>query len=174
LISALNVFAQSGRYALQPGQFLYMDASGYGVLAQQVIHYLEAHYAEDISLDTLAGELDYNKSYLCVAFKKDTNRTIWDCLNMIRIRRAAELIVYSDHSLNRVAQLCGFSSVPTFNRVFLKYVGATPGQCRRAYPGDILVGPQNTDPNLFMYSVLARKMVTPEMVEAFNDVPTDD
>lgn len=174
LTSVLHVFEQHSRYALRPGQFLYMDASGYGKLSQRVIHYLEEHYGQDVSLDVLARELEYNKSYLCVAFKKETHLTIWDCLNMIRIRRAAELIVYSDHALHRVAELCGFSSVSTFNRVFLKYVGTTPGQCRRAYPGDILLGPQNTDPNQFMYSVLARKIVTPEMVESFSDAQLDD
>jgi len=165
LTSVLHIFEEHTRYALQPQQFLYLDASRYSELSQKVVHYLEAHFTRDITLNTLARELDYNKSYLCAAFKKDTHLTIWDCLNTIRIRRAAELIVYSDHSLNQIAQLCGFSSVCTFNRVFLKYVGTTPGQCRRAYPGDILLGPQSKDPNQFMYNVLTRKMICPADAE---------
>jgi len=167
LISALG---ESRRYQKQPQQFRHVDASGCSELSQRIIHYLEAHYSEDLSLDSLALAMGYNKSYLCVAFKKDTRQTILDCLNMIRIRSAAELIVYSDHSLTQVAEMCGFSSVSHFNRVFLKYAGITPGHCRRACPPDILFGYGDRAKNLsrhsehFMYSVLAQKRITPDLI----------
>lgn len=145
--------------------FQYVDASGFGELARNVIHYLEAHYQEELRLDDIAQMTGHNKSYLCVAFKKDTGFTILDCLNTIRIRRAAELIVYSDHSFAQVAGMCGFTSVSHFNRVFVKYVGITPGQCRRAYPVGILFGSFDEEPasrsDQFMYSVLAHKTIAP-------------
>lgn len=152
-------------------EFAYMDASECSEVAQQVIRYLENNYAEDVSLDALAAALGYNKTYLCGVFKRDTNLTILDCLNTIRIRRAAELIVYSDHSLSQVSELCGFSSVSHFNRVFLKYVGTTPGQCRRAYPMDAIITPKNqprATSTTFMYSVLARKRITPQSIQELN------
>lgn len=171
LTALLHALTEDDRHK-SPRQFTYVDASGCSVLAQRVIRYLEAHYAEDISLDTLAAALGYNKTYLCGVFKKDTDLTILDCLNTIRIRRAAELIVYSDHSLSQVSELCGFSSVSHFNRVFLKYVGATPGQCRRAYPVDILISSdkaqQTGSTGSFMYSVLARKRFSPQAVRELN------
>ena len=147
--------------------FQYVDASAFGELARSVIRYLEAHYQQDLRLDDIAAAIGHNKSYLCVAFKKDTGFTILDCLNTIRIRRAAELIVYSDHGLPQVADMCGFTSVTHFNRVFLKYVGITPGQCRRAYPANILFGKGegSANPsNRFMYSVLAHMTITPKMI----------
>ena len=170
LSALLNALSEKDRYQ-NPRQFRYIDASSFSELSQRIIHHLETNYAEDISLDALAESLGYNKSYLCVAFKKDTLFTILDCLNMIRIRRAAELIVYSDHSLAQVADLCGFSSVSHFNRVFLKYAGTTPGHCRRAYPMDILFESPGADdgfpkdPDRFMYSVLAQKHITPQMIQ---------
>lgn len=141
----------------------YIDTSGYSDLSRRIVSYLEEHFADNFSLNDLAENLDYNKTYLCKAFKDDTGTTILDVLNEIRIRRAAELITYSDLSLAQVARSCGFVSVSHFNRVFHKYVGITPGQCRRAYPADILFGPGDskdkfTDrPGRFMRSVLARK-----------------
>ena len=170
LSAILSALTAGKRYANQHRQFRHVDASGCSELSQKIIHYLEAHYNEDLSLDALAEALQYNKSYLCVAFKKDTGQTILDCLNMIRIRNAAALIVYSDHSLTQVAELCGFSSVSHFNRVFLKYAGITPGHCRRAYPPDILFGYGNQTKNLsshsehFIYSVLAQRRITPDMI----------
>lgn len=172
LMSLLHVLTEKHRYETQR-QFRFIDGSSYSPLSQTIIRYLEEHYAQDVSLDLLASVLGYNKSYLCVAFKKDTHSTILDFLNMIRIRRAAELIVYSDHSLTQVAELCGFSSDSHFNRVFVKYVGITPGQCRRAYPANIIFGPKvgveaKDRPSRFMYSVLAQKCITPEMIRALN------
>lgn len=160
LLALLNTLTEKDRHEKQQ-PFLYVDATGYSELAQQIVRHLEAHYSEDLSLDSLADAVGYNKSYMCVAFKKDTNRTILDCLNMIRIRRAAELIVYSDNSLAQVADLCGFSSVSHFNQVFLKYVGITSGQCRRAYPAEIIMhSPQDhAIPENFLYSVLARRRI---------------
>ena len=171
LNSLLCIIRKQQRYKKQLRQFQYLDASGYNPLSRRIVRYLEEHYSEDLSLDALAQAMDYNKTYLCAAFKQDTRQTIADCLNMIRIRRAAELIVYSDHSLSQVSQLCGFSSVSHFNRVFLKYAGITPGQARRAYPADILFGTHSADKKPtsqsenFMYSVLARKRITPDMIK---------
>lgn len=168
LLTVLNLLTKQQRY-VKKRQFRFIDASSYSELSQRIIRYLEKNYAGDITLDSLAEALDYNKSYLCVAFKKDTQTTILDCLNMIRIRRAAELIVYSDHSLSQVAELCGFTSDSHFTRVFTKYVGLTPGQCRRAHPAKIIFekkdGVNPTDrPGRFIYSVLAQKQITPEMI----------
>ena len=170
LLAMLNAMCEPERHQKQNHRFRYLDASSYSPLSQRIVRYLESHYSEDLSLDALAASMDYNKSYLCVAFKKDTNQTILDCLNMIRIRRAAELIVYSDHSLAQVSEMCGFASVSHFNRVFLKYAGITPGQCRRAYPADILFGrgPEKKDASSqserFIYNVLAQKRLTPKEV----------
>lgn len=170
LLALLNALGEPERHQKQNRRFRYLDASSYSPLSQRIVRYLESHYSEDLSLDALAASMDYNKSYLCVAFKKDTNQTILDCLNMIRIRRAAELIVYSDHSLAQVSEMCGFASVSHFNRVFLKYAGITPGQCRRAFPADILFGhgPAKKDVSSqserFIYNVLAQKRISPDAV----------
>jgi AraC-like DNA-binding protein len=167
LSALLSALTETNRYS-KPRSFRYIDASAWTELSQRIITRLENHYDRSASLEALAADLGYNKSYLCEAFKKDTGLTILDCLNTIRIRRAAELIVYSDHSLTQVADLCGFSSVSHFNRVFLKYAGITPGQCRRAYPANALFesaqSPAIRRPDRFMYSVLAQKTITPEMI----------
>lgn len=165
LWSILNVMTEDERHK-KGRAFTYIDASEYSALSQEIVHYLEDHFSENVSLDEIAAALDYNKSYLCIAFKRDTETTILDCLNMIRIRRAAELIAYSDHELAQVATLCGFSSVSHFNRVFVKYVGTTPGQVRRACPKELLFSYDKPYKDLssksyrFMYGVLARKRFT--------------
>lgn len=168
----LNALTMDSRYHKRR-DFQFIDASVYSELSQQIIQYLEKHYAESVSLYDVAEAVGYNKSYMCTSFRKNTQITINDCLNMIRIRRAAELIAYSDNDLSQIAAMCGFSTVSHFNQVFLKYVGTTPGQCRKAFPVGINIMPERRFmeiPNRqerFMYNVLAQKMITPEMILAF-------
>ena len=162
LLTLLYTLHQQHRQQQQEA-FRYIDASEYSSLSQRIVHYLEEHFSEPFSLDRLAQELKYGKNYLCGVFKKDTGTTILDCLNMIRIRQAAELLTYSDISIAQVSELCGFASPHNFNRVFSKYVGVTPGQCRRAFPANTLEY-ISTDsahsPNHLIYSVLARKRIS--------------
>ncbi len=162
LFSVLSLLTEKMRHS-ESNNYRFIDANGYSKLSGQIVKYLEENYSKNISLDDIAAALGYNKSYLCVAFKNDTQTTILDCLNTIRVRRAAELITYSEEKLSNVASLCGFSSVSHFTRVFQKHVGITPGQIRRAYPADILTSDYvkrkelAEKPDRFMYSVLAKK-----------------
>lgn len=174
----LTILTVDRRYR-KHNAFRFIDATEYSPLSQQIIRYLEQHYSESISLDDVAQAVGYNKSYMCTAFRKDTRVTINDCLNMIRIRRAAELIAYSDNDLSQIAAMCGFSTASHFNQVFVKNVGTTPGQCRKAYPPGVTIMPERRFldiPNRqdrFMYSVLARKQITPEMILSFEQGDCD-
>ena len=117
---------------------------------------------EPLTLDRLAQDLQYGKSCLCGTFKKDTGTTIVDCLNTNRIRHAADLLAYSDIDIAQVSQLCGFASPNNFSRVFQKYVGVNPRQCRRSVPGNILdfKKSEGHQTNSLMYCVLARKRIS--------------
>lgn len=140
-----------------------IDTTGYNKLSRRVIAYLSDHYGENLSLDDISVGVGVTKNYLCNAFKNNTDMTIVDCLNMIRIRMAAEQIVYSDLPLSQVAQMCGYVSVSHFNRVFMRYVGMPPGQCRRAYAYDV-TGEDTLAPGSFIGSVLTGRPITPEII----------
>lgn len=143
-----------------------IDITGYNKLSKRVIAFLTAHYPENLSLDDISAGVGVTKNYLCNAFKLNTGITIVDCLNMIRIRKAAEQIVYSDLPLTEVAQMCGYVSASHFNRVFMRYVGMPPGQCRRAYAYDV-TGDDVRIPGAFISSVLAGRPITQEIVREF-------
>lgn len=146
-----------------------IDTGGYSDLSCRVIDYLTEHYSETLSLDDVSEGVGITKTYLCNAFRKNTGMTIFDCLKLIRIRKAAEFLVYSDLSLNQIAQMCGLVSASHFNRVFMHYVGIPPGQCRRAYAYNLLAGAGDTQrtADSFMYSVLAGKAISPEIINSY-------
>lgn len=153
-----------------------IDTTGYTPLAQKVVSFLLAHFNENLTLDDISAGVGTSKNYLCNAFKRSTGITILDCLNLIRIRKAAELIVYSDLTLTQVAQMCGYVSTSHFNRVFARYVGLPPGQCRRAYSFDLHTNSDSSrrTPDAFMYSVLAGKSISPRTIDIFeSDSPSE-
>jgi len=172
----LNILCEKERYQTKR-RFRYFTLFNCSELSGKIIEYLEEHFHEELSLDALAEKMGFNKSYMCVAFKKDTHMTILDCLNTIRVRRAAELVVYSERSLAQVAKECGFSTDNHFNRVFMKYTGITPRQCRRAYPAGIDNFTKGTETtagaNNFLYSVLAHKSITRQEVKDFELIEED-
>ena len=145
-----------------------IDVTGYNKLSKRVIGFLTDHYGQNLSLDDISAGVGVTKNYLCNAFKANTNITIVDCLNMIRIRKAAEQIVYSDLPLTEVAQMCGYVSASHFNRVFMRYVGMPPGQCRRAYAYDV-ANEDTRVPGSFISSVLAGRPIAQDIIREFKD-----
>lgn len=115
-----------------------VDTAGYSELSCKIVAYLEEHFVEELPLQEVADAVGFNKNYMCSAFKRDTGMTVGNCLTVIRIRKAAELISFSDMNLNQVASATGFVNLSHFNRIFKKVVGIPPGHYRRMFSGDIL------------------------------------
>ena len=140
-----------------------IDTNGLSDLSKHIINYLENNINDRISLQAIADELGLNKNYICSAFKKDTNMTIGDCDMLIRIRKAAELISYSDMNMALVASSTGFANLSHFNRTFKRIVGIPPGHYRKMFsaklivPTDIELSPEFKESNGFIVSVLAGK-----------------
>ncbi len=143
-----------------------IETTGYSQISKDIVDFLESNYTRDFSLDDVAGALGFNKTYICSLFKRDSGMTIGNCLTIIRIKKAADAISFSDMNLSQVAASTGFANLSHFNRIFKKVVGIPPGQYRRMYPAEILVpGDSAVDSELlekkgFILSVLTGKKLT--------------
>ena len=70
-------------------------------------------------------------AFLCIhGFGAATDATISEYANFLRIRKAYDLIRYTDQKLSEIAASCAFSSIHYFSRVFRRYVGMSPSQVR--------------------------------------------
>ena len=53
-------------------------------------------------------------------------------LNRYRIYRAVHMLqVETGETISHIAEKCGFTSIATFNRNFLRYVGQSPTEMKR-------------------------------------------
>lgn len=100
------------------------------ILTQSALDYIESHYKERFSLQTIAGELYVNGSYLLRVFKKHTGRTLLAYHNHVRCERAKELLRNTDKSVSEAGEETGFVSSAHFTHVFKKTQGCTPTEYR--------------------------------------------
>ena len=85
---------------------------------EQAINYMQDHCSEKLTLKMLADHLGLTETYCSKYIKKNTGITFVEYLNVLRINRAQRLLWATDFSVSEIAELVGFSSVQTFNRVF--------------------------------------------------------
>ncbi len=109
----------------------YIRVDAYSEPIQTTIRFLEDHYAEHLSLDDIVESTGVRKSTLCGRFKRETGTTVFECLMIIRIRKAVELISFTSLTMAEISEATGFVSLTHFNRVFTKYVMIPPGQYRK-------------------------------------------
>lgn len=95
-----------------------------------VLEYIEAHFQENLSLDTLAEVAGMNSRYFCRVFYGMTRHTPMNYVNFYRIEHAAFLLESTDLPITRIATDCGFWESSYFTKVFKKYRNCTPRQYR--------------------------------------------
>ncbi len=95
------------------------------------IAYIDTHYKEEITLDTLAKEVSYSKCYFSSVFKKCMGLSVWDYICIKRIEEALALIKTTNKSILDIALECGFNNTVNFNKIFKKYTNLTPSAFRK-------------------------------------------
>lgn len=96
----------------------------------QIKNYLDANYAENITLDTLASFSHMNKYYIAHAFTKYMGVSPITYLLQKRIEEGKSLLSSTSHSISQISTSLGFSSQSYFSQAFKKATGRTPVQYR--------------------------------------------
>lgn len=93
---------------------------------QYVVNYINKHFAENISLYTLAEYLNMSQSHASKTFKQATGENFKDYLTNLRLSKAVEIMDANPYvKLSDVAKTVGYSS-ETFTKAFTKKYKMTP------------------------------------------------
>lgn len=95
---------------------------------QQAIDYIQAHLAEEVSLEAIATELGMSPYYFARLFKQSTGYSPYQYVIRCRIERAQELMAQESQSIASIALKVGFASQSQFGRHFKRLTGVTPKQ----------------------------------------------
>ena len=109
-----------------------MKMSSSAGIAYKVMNYLEHHYTEDISLDSVASALFLNKNYIAHVFKDETGSSPMDYTISLRMSHAKALLMETNQSISDIAVKCGYSDFTYFSKQFKKNTGLSPSMFRKA------------------------------------------
>lgn len=86
---------------------------------------------DNMSLDKLARELEISPQYLSVVFKDTLGVTFIGYMTQRRMNYAARLLRDEHKSVQETAQLCDYSDLTYFKRLFKKTMGISPREYAR-------------------------------------------
>ncbi len=95
-------------------------------LPVKLLFYINEHYKESISIDSIASALGYSRHHLSKCFHAHFHIGIASYVNTLRLRNAVMLMQKRDKSITECALESGFGSVRTFYRVFDEEFGCAP------------------------------------------------
>ncbi|SDJ97045.1 response regulator transcription factor [Sediminibacillus albus] len=98
---------------------------------QALLQYIEEHYAEPLSLTTLADHFHYNPSYLSSYFSTHLHIGFSDYLNQVRIEKAKAILAAGSVPISRVSEMVGYGEPSYFCKVFKRIEGLSPGRYRK-------------------------------------------
>ncbi len=94
--------------------------------------YINEHYTEDLTLQTLSDLTFMNKYYLVHAFKNYKGTSPINYLIDKRIEESQHLLETTNYPISKISDQIGFSSQSYFSQVFRKRTGYTPNQYRKS------------------------------------------
>ena len=105
--------------------------SGQNTSLQKVLDFCQEHFHEPLSVRSVASELSLSEGHISHLFTYRIRQSFPDYVNALRLNEAVHLMQQEDKSLSDICARCGFNSIRTFNRAFLKQYGISPSQYRK-------------------------------------------
>lgn len=80
--------------------------------------YIENHYRTKVYQEEIARALGISSSYLSRLFHRETGVRLQDYIVQVRVEHAANLLLYSNESIARIAEYVNFPSQSYMGKVF--------------------------------------------------------
>ncbi|MCW2119874.1 helix-turn-helix domain-containing protein [Flavobacterium sp. 7A] len=102
-----------------------------GILIEKIKHYCQEYVnsEENIKInisDYLSEKLDLDYNYISNAFSEVTSSTIITYINLIKMEKAKEMILFEELNFSEIASKLHFSSLSAFSTQFKKVTGFNP------------------------------------------------
>lgn len=106
-------------------------------LGLRIKKYIDTHFSEELTLDSISAALHISSYYLSHVFKNMTGYSPIRYITKRRIGEAQSLLISTTKSITDIALEVGYDSPGYFDRVFSKEIGMTPKKFRKEYVSHI-------------------------------------
>ncbi|WP_339233750.1 response regulator [Paenibacillus sp. FSL R5-0517] len=100
------------------------------VLAK-VKQFIETHYHEEVTLESVANITYMNSSYFSFFFKKHTGKNFKQYLTEVRLKHAIRMLLHTDFMVYEIAEKVGYHNPRHFSDIFRKAFGQLPNEYRQ-------------------------------------------
>ena len=97
----------------------------------EIIDYINGHYREPLSAETLSGQMNLSPTYLYALFRNYLGITPVNYINSVRLRESYRLLEQG-RNVTEVAAAVGIPNVSYFIKIFKSATGQTPLQWKNA------------------------------------------
>lgn len=97
----------------------------------RIKQYMEIHYMESLTLESMAAFVNMNPYYFSSYFKKLTGKNFKNYLTDIRLKEAVKLLRNTDYKAYQIASAVGYKNVRQFNENFKGKFGKSPNEYRK-------------------------------------------
>ena len=104
------------------------SADIYGI--ENIAEYIDSRLEDNIRVSDIAAKCHMSYSGFAVKFREQYGMSCKEYIERMRIFKAEEYLMFTDHDLNYISQQTGFSDCSHFIRIFKKHRGMTPKQLR--------------------------------------------
>ncbi len=101
-------------------------------LMHRIFRFADENYLGNCSLKDLAAHIGYDYSYLSKLFSERIGISFTEYVNMLRIDRACYLLKNTELPVLDISEHCGYGSLRSFNRNFIKQTKMTPRDYKRS------------------------------------------
>lgn len=99
----------------------------------QILRYMYVHLSEKLTLDMLSRLFYCSPSSISAYLTKATGLSFFDLLNEMRIGKTADYLLYTDLTLEELAEILGYVDASHISKVFSARVGMRIGAYRKTY-----------------------------------------
>lgn len=100
------------------------------IYVRQAINFIRNNYSNGIMVNDIAKHLSVSRSYLYILFNNILGISPKDYLSNFKITKAAELLTLTEHSIEEIANSCGYKNPEVFSSVFKSKFELTPTNYR--------------------------------------------
>ena len=104
----------------------FQESEGRTSWLREVLLQMHNHIGKNFSLGDLAQLAGCTAPHLCRCFKDLTGYSPMDYLQRLRMMKACEMMLESEHPISKIAELVGYEDPQYFSRLFKKNYGASP------------------------------------------------